>query len=320
LNGFRPPVHYCAAMTVAVLANPTAAKGRAVGLVAALVARLRSAGLDVVLLPSGSRGEALEAAVGAVRDGVGALVAVGGDGTVHLALQAVAGTGVPLGIVPGGTGNDFAARLGIARDPGAAADAIVAGATGGIVAGATGGIVAGATRAVDLARVDGDGGPVWFGAVLAAGFDAVVNEAANRMRFPRGPRRYTVAIVRELLKLAPRRYVMTLDGVRSEFDSVLVAVGNTASYGGGYLITPAADPTDGLLDVVVAQPLGRLTLMRIRPRVRDGSHVGHPLVDSYRATVVTLECPGIVAYADGERILPLPITVTCVPGALTVLG
>lgn len=304
LKGFPPVVHYCAAMTVAVLANPTAAKGRAAALVPGLVARLRAAGVDVVLVPGGSRAEALEAAAGAVRDGVDALVAVGGDGTVHLALQAVAGTGVPLGIVASGTGNDFAVRLGVPLEPGAAVDAIVAGAT----------------RAVDLARVDGEGGSVWFGAVLAAGFDAIVNEAANRLRFPRGPLRYTVAIVAELVKLAPRHYVMTLDGVRSEFDSVLVAVGNTASYGGGYLITPAADPTDGLLDVVVAQPLGRVTFMRIRPRVRDGSHVEHPLVDSYRARVVTLDSPGITAYADGERLLPLPITVTCVPGALRVLG
>jgi len=291
-------------MTIAILANPTAAKGRAAGLATAVVARLRAAGLEVTPLRAGSRAEALEVAAGAVRDGVGALVAVGGDGTVHVALQAVAGTGVPLGIVAAGTGNDFAARLGVPLDAAAAVDAIVAGAT----------------RVVDLARVDGEGGSVWFGAVLAAGFDAIVNEAANRMRFPRGPMRYTVAIVTELVRLAPRHYVMTLDGVRSEFDSVLVAVGNTASYGGGYLITPAADPTDGLLDVVVAQPLGRVTFMRIRPRVRDGSHVEHPLVDSHRARVVTLDSPGITAYADGERLMPLPITVTCVPGALTVLG
>jgi diacylglycerol kinase (ATP) len=293
-------MHYCAAMTVAVLANPTAAKGRSAALVPGLLARWKAAGVDVSVLPAASREQALSSAVRAVKDGVDALVAVGGDGTVHLALQAVAGTGTPLGIVPGGTGNDFATCLALG-DP---LDAFLAGTV----------------RAVDLARVDGAGESVWYGAVLAAGFDAVVNEVANGMRFPKGPQRYNVAIVRELVRLRPRRYVMTLDGERLGFDSVLVAIGNTTSYGGGYRITPAADATDGLLDVVVAQPLSRWTFMRIRPRVRVGTHVEHPLVDSYRARRIELDSPGITAYADGERIMPLPITVTCVPGALTVLG
>ncbi len=109
------------------------------------------------------------------------------------------------------------------EEPAAAADAIVAA------------LGEASTRALDLAECQGVGGErVWFGAVLAAGFDAIVNERANRMRFPRGPQRYDVAIAIELLRLSPRHYTMTLDGVTHEFDSVLVAVGNTASYGGGY--------------------------------------------------------------------------------------
>jgi diacylglycerol kinase (ATP) len=233
---------------------------------------------------------------------------VGGDGTVHRVLQAVAGTQVPLGVIPAGTGNDFAVELGIPPDPLAAADLVAAALRDG------------RTRAVDLARMTtADNQIRWYAAVLAAGFDAIVNELANRMRWPRGPRRYDVAIMLELARLRPRRYTMRLDGEAHEFDGVLVAVGNTASYGGGLRICPGADPTDGLLDVVVGGRLGRPAVVRLKPKLYRGTHLAHPLVTSYRAREVVVETEGIVGYADGERTLPLPVTVTCVPGALRLL-
>jgi diacylglycerol kinase (ATP) len=295
-------------VTVAVLAKP-AGKGRHSALVPAVVTRLGARGHAVRVLDAGTRDEALEACRAAVADGAEALVAVGGDGTVHLGLQAVAGQEVPFGVVPAGTGNDFAAQVGVPADPLAAAER-VAERLGDR-----------ATRALDLALVTGPAGQrIWFCAVLGAGFDAIVNERANRMTFPRGPQRYNVALAAELLRLAPRRYRMTLDGERHEFDSVLVAIGNTPSYGGGYRIVPAADPTDGLLDLVVAAPMGRTTFLRIRPMVYAGTHVTHPLVRTYRARTIELDSDGIVAYADGERACPLPITVTAQPGALRLLG
>ena len=103
------------------------------------------------------------------------------------------------------------------------------------------------------------------------------------------------------------------------FDSVLVAVGNTSSYGGGYKIVPDADPTDGVLDIVVGRPMGRMTFAKIRPKVYQGTHVQSPLVETYRAKTIEIVSDGITAYADGERICPLPITITCVPGALSLL-
>ncbi|WP_432973271.1 diacylglycerol kinase [Dactylosporangium sp. CA-233914] len=294
-------------MNIALLANPAAGKGRRAALLPAVVERLRADGAVVEVLGGDSAGEVRQRAHAAVRDGCGAIVAMGGDGTVHLGLQAVAGTGVPFGIVPAGTGNDFAVRLGLPGSPVAAA---------GVVADA---LRDGRRRAIDLARLEGgDGTSAWFGAVLAAGFDAFVNERANRIRWPRGPQRYNRAIVEELLALKPRRYRMTLDGTATEFDSVLVAVGNTESYGGGFRIVPGADPTDGLLDVVVAEPLGRLTLMRLRPKVLKGTHVYDRRVTTHRAKVVELAGAGVTAYADGERICPLPVTITCVPAALTL--
>ena len=293
---------------VAVLANPTAGRGRHRGLLPRLLDRLGAAGRPVRLLEARSTEEAEAACHAAVTEGVAALVAVGGDGTVHRALQAVAGTTVPFGPVPAGTGNDFALDAGFPADPFAAAHVIAAA------------LLQGRTSPVDLGRMTGADGTVrWYGAVLAAGFDAIVNERANRMRWPRGPRRYDVAILVELARLRPRRYTLRLDGESHELDAVLVAVGNGACYGGRMRICPAADPTDGLLDVVVGGRFDRRTLMRVKPRIYAGTHVEHPLVRSYRARTVELAAEGITTYADGERALDLPVTITAVPGAVRLL-
>jgi diacylglycerol kinase (ATP) len=294
---------------VAVLANPYAGKGRHHGLLSAVLDRLGASGRPVELLTARSAVEAENACRAAVVEGAAAVVAIGGDGTYHLALQAVAATGVPFGAVPAGTGNDLATQLGLPSDPLAAADA------------AAGALRDGRIRAVDLARMTSPGRPPrWFGAVLAAGFDAIVNEKANAMRWPRGRRRYDLAIVLELARLRPRRYTLRLDGVEHTVDAVLVAVGNTPAYGGGMRICPAADPTDGLLDVVVGGAMDRRTLMRLKSRVHLGTHVDHPLVTSYRARTVELSCDAIVGYADGERSYPLPLTITADPGALRLLS
>jgi diacylglycerol kinase (ATP) len=293
---------------IAVLANPRAGRGRHRGLLPAVLERLGAAGRVVRLLPAETALEAEKACHRAVAEGIGALVTVGGDGTVHLALQAVAGTGVGLGVVPAGTGNDFAAGVAVPENPLAAATAVAEA------------LRTGRTHGVDLARMSGaDGEARWFGAVLAAGFDAVVNERANGMRWPGGPRRYDLAIALELARLRPRRYALEVDGADHSFTGVLVAVGNCPSYGGGLRICPAADPADGLLDVVVAQTLGRVALTRLRPRLRRGTHVSDPRVHSYRGREIKIRANDIIAYADGERIGPLPVTVSCIPGALRLL-
>jgi diacylglycerol kinase (ATP) len=292
---------------IAVLANPVAASGRHRGVLPAVLDRLAAAGRPVQLLEARTPVEAQARCHDAVEAGAAALVAMGGDGTVHLALQAVAGTDVPLGAVPTGTGNDFATVAGFPADPVAAAD---------LIADA---VRAGRSRSLDLALLTAPGVRRWYGAVLAAGFDAIVNELANRMRWPRGPRRYDIAIVLELARLRPRRYRLRLDGTALEVDAVLVAVGNGPSYGGGMRICPDADATDGLLDVVVGGRFTRRELMRIKPRVYTGTHVTHPLVSTYRAKTVELWADGVTAYVDGERAAALPLTVAAVPGALRVL-
>ncbi|WP_204290618.1 diacylglycerol kinase [Micromonospora gifhornensis] len=304
-----PDVHPAAVdRPVAVLANPTAGRGRHRRLLPEVLDRLSAGGHPVRVLEAYTRGQAEAACREAVADGAAALVAVGGDGTVHVALQAVAGTRVPFGAVPAGTGNDFAVETGFPADPLTAVDTIATALRDG------------RSRPVDLARITtATGERRWFGAVLAAGFDAIVNERANRMRWPRGPRRYDLAILVELARLRPRRYTLRLDGETHELDAALVAVGNCASYGGGMRICPDADPTDGLLDVVVGGRFNRRMLIREKPNIYHGTHIHHPLVRSYRARTVEIAAPDITTYADGERCLPLPITITATPAALHIL-
>jgi diacylglycerol kinase (ATP) len=300
-----------AGQRVAVLLNPTAGRGRSRDLASSVLAAL---GDEIEVLEAASSGDAIRACRKALAGGATALVAVGGDGTVHAGLQAVAGAPrdgepVPFGIVPAGTGNDFAAELGLPADPITAARGVAEA------------LRTGRRRAVDLAELRGPGGyQCWYGAVLGAGFDAVTNERANAMRWPRGRLRYEIATYIELLRLHGRHYTLTLDGQRHELDAVLVAVGNTASYGGGFHICPAADPADGLLDVVVGLAMSRLTMVRLKSRVYAGTHVQHPKVRTFRARTVEIAAEGIVAYADGERTCPLPVTITAHPGALTLLG
>jgi diacylglycerol kinase (ATP) len=290
---------------VALLANPTAGRGRAGRLIAPATAALRTAGLDVRLLTGGSAAESVRLGTAAVADGATALVALGGDGLVHWALQAVAGTAVPLAIVPAGTGNDMAAVLDVPTDLPALGAALAAGTYSEVDAGL---VVDGA----------GDPGRWWLG-VLCAGFDSAVNERANRMRWPRGPRRYDLAILAELSALRPRPMVLTLDGVARELEVTLVAVGNGPQYGGGKRISPAARMDDGLFDVTVVAPVSRRTLVRLTPALSTGRHVEHPAVEVIRARTVELAAPGLIAYADGERIAPLPVTTRCEPAAVRIV-
>ena len=291
-----------------VMVNPTSGKNTGARIGMEALTLLRAAGADVVDLSALDAAGVLERGRRAVtEDQLDALVVAGGDGMVHLGANICAGTGVPLGIVAAGTGNDIARELGLpVRDAAAAVERILAGRT----------------RAIDAVRLDEEGtGPSrWFVGVLAAGFDAVVNERANGWTWPKGQMRYNLAILRELPIFRPIPYVLTLDGERVETEAMLVAVGNGPAYGGGMRVCPDAAFDDGLLDVLILKRIAIPEFLRVFPRVFKGTHVSHPAVEIRRARRVRLEARGIVSYADGERFAPLPIDLEVVPGALTVLA
>lgn len=285
---------------IAVLTNPTSGKGKGSSVANTVIPRLTDAGFDVRALTGRDADEAGDLARQAVADGVETLVVIGGDGMVHLAAQVLAGSETRLGLVPAGTGNDVARAVGVPRkDPGAAADVIIGGKE----------------RAIDLARI----GHRYYVTVLAAGFDAIVNERANEMTWPKGQMRYNLATLAELRTFSPIPYVLEVDGEQHRFDAMMVAVGNSESFGGGMRITEGAVMDDGILDVVAIMPMSKLELIRTFPKLFSGTHVQHPKYRHFSGRTITVAAPGIVAYADGERIAALPLTVEVVPGALRVL-
>lgn len=290
---------------ITLFVNPTAGRGRGARAARPAARALREAGFGVRTVVGEDAADALARARTAVAEGTGGLVAVGGDGMVSLALQAVAGTDTPLGVVACGTGNDFARVNGLPiRDP-AAAGAVVARA-----------LKEGGPRELDLGRT----GDRWFGTVLASGFDSKVNDRGNRMRWPGGRFRYDVAMLAELAALRPIRYRVTLDDTdEREIEATLIAVGNGSSYGGGMRICADAVMDDGLFDVCVVGPCSRTTLLRVFPRVYRGTHPSHPVVTVHRAARVRLAAEDVTGYADGERIGPLPLTAWTVPKALRLL-
>ncbi len=290
-----------------LIVNPTSGKNTGARIGSEALTLLRAAGADILDLSAADSRSAMEQGRAAVASGaVDRIVVAGGDGMVHLGANLCAGTGVPLGVIAAGTGNDIARELGLpVRDAAKAVERILAGGT----------------RAVDAARhTTPTGEHRWFVGVLAAGFDAVVNERANHWRWPKGPMRYNLAILRELPVFRAIPYVLELDGRRIETEAMLVAVGNGPSYGGGMRVTPDAVFDDGLLDVLLLRRISTPEFLRVFPKVFRGAHTSHPAVEVLRARTVRLEATGIVSYADGERFVPLPMTMEVVPGALTVLA
>ena len=291
---------------VTVLTNPMAGHGNAPHATERAVTRFQELGIDVVAIVGRDGAHARELAAQAVADGTDAFVVVGGDGVIRLALQVLARSDIPLGIVPAGTGNDHAREFRLpTADPAAAVDIIAAGRT----------------ETVDLGLIRGaDGSETWFGTIAATGFDSLVSDRVNRMRWPHGRMRYNLAMVAEISQLRPLPFRLVFDGQREIVaDLTLAAFGNTRSYGGGMLICPNADHSDGLLDVTMVRAGSRTRLIRLFPTVFKGTHINLDEVTTERARTITVESPGINAYADGDYVCPLPVEISAEAAALKVL-
>lgn len=293
-------------MRVGLLVNPDAGRGRGAQVGDRARARLLSDGHEVLELTSTDLPTATARARAAISAGaVDVLAVVGGDGAVHLGANLCAQTEVALAIVAAGAGNDNARELGLPVHEPEAAAALVG---------------AGHTRQVDLGRcVTATGEVRWWLGVLGGGFDSVVTERAARMRWPRGPMRYNVALVRELPTFRPIPYAVTVDDTLVRTEAMLVAVANGPAFGGGMRVCPDASFDDGLFDVLILHGISVLEFVRVFPRVYRGSHVDHPRVQILRGRSVRLEAEGIVSQADGERFEPLPLDLELVPRALTVV-
>ncbi len=223
------------------------------------------------------------------------VIAVGGDGLVHLVLQVCVPAHLPFAIIPAGTGNDFVRTLGWSLDN---------------VEGILDRVLSTKPTSIDLGNVDSE----WFAAILSTGFDSVVNERANSLSWPKGPARYNIAIALELTRFKPISYEIICDGTLISTKAMLVAIGNGKSYGGGMLVCPQAQLHDGLFDIMILEPVSKVEFLKVFPKVYSGSHLSHPSVKTLRAKKVSISASA-VAYADGERIGPAPISAECVAGA-----
>lgn len=286
---------------IALVVNPTSGKGLGARVAPIVRGRLEAAGLIVDEYRTTCAEDVGRISADVIASGADAVALIGGDGTIHLGAQVLAKSGMPFGVIPAGTGNDFARGIGVPlKDPAKAADLIVAGNT----------------RTVDLAVAKDE----YITTVVAGGFDSLVNKRANAMSWPKGNSRYTVATLAELRTFKPLEYVVTVDDEVIETKAMLVAVGTGPSYGGGLQICAGAEIDDGLLDITIIPPISRLTLLQMFPKLAKGTHVTDPRLRMLRGRTVRIDSPGITAYADGEPLGLLPVDITIAPGALTVFA
>lgn len=297
-----------------MVVNPTAGHGRARTDGERVHDALRSRGLEVLDLTGEDAAHAL-ARVRSALDRLDALIAVGGDGMAHLGVNAIAGTGIPLGLVPAGSGNDLARCLGLpVGDIPAAVDVVIT-------------ALDNEPRRIDAIATTFPGAPSlvpeWTACVVSAGIDAAVNERANTYRWPRGHGRYVRGVLAELAGFRPYDYRLIIDGQEQTQSGTLVALANAPSFGGGLKIAPGAAMDDGLMNVVIADALTRRQILALFPRLYAGTHLSHPAVRVVQARVVTIEpgeIPPPTPFGDGEELPPLPLTARVVPRAVPWLA
>ncbi len=229
------------------------------------------------------------------------VIAIGGDGLVNLCLQYLARSGITLGVIPAGTGNDFARAVGV---NGLSVNKIFDLYTKSDPA------------EIDLGLVKSQSSERWFVQVLSTGFDAEVNSRANKIRWPKGKSKYTIATVRTLARFRPITYEIEMDGHKFSQSAMLFTIANGETYGGGMRICPGASNSDGIFELLLVRPVSRFVLLTIFPKVFKGNHIPHQKIDTYQAKEVKISA-STSSYADGEYVANLPITVTNVGNALS---
>ncbi len=306
---------------IRIIANPVAGGGKALSDASRLARVCADAGIPTHVHVAASRDDTVRTARDAAH--LGLVVACGGDGTVHDCLNGVmsAGLALPrLAIWPAGTGNDIGRGLESAGgrtpetrehdfSPEDFAAAVLDESFLRVDVGS-------AITANDSSVMES---PSYFLGVLSCGFDSDVNERANAMPARVGKARYLLGVARELPSFRPRWYAIDSDGADSSMAGMVLAIGNGPAYGSGMMICPAADMTDGLLDVTLVTDTPKRTFVSVLPRVYTGRHIDHPSVVSWRARRLRIDAPDSLVYADGERLGPLPAVVEIHPGALEVL-
>jgi len=277
---------------IKVILNPVAGRGRGAKLEPEVCRLLKAEGLDFDLVRTARPWHAAELAEQAVSDGFEIIVAVGGDGTTHEVvngLMAASGDGIAgtLGIIPVGSGSDFAHAVGVPPD----------------LRGACHRLAHGQTRVVDVARVTMPGrASRYFDNTLGIGFDGVVTVETRKVKRLRGIALY-LSVVLKTIFLYYKAPLVTIeyDGEKLVLPALMICVANGPREGGGFLVAPQAQPDDGLFDLCIAGQVSRLTMLALIPRFMKGTHVSHKQITMARARRVIISSPdNLVAHADGE--------------------
>ncbi len=283
-----------------IIANPTSGQGKGLRILAEALDYLDAQRLQYRVIASNSLEKSLEELRKSDYSDFERLLIIGGDGMMHYTINALFSDSkkidIAVGLIPAGTGNDFARalRLNLKR-PVKNIDQYMSSTP----------------DRFDLGLVNNR----LFGAICSTGFDSIVNERANKMSWPKGRRKYDIAMLQELPRFKAREYEIEIDGRKFDTEAMLIAVANGPSYGGGMKVCPQANLRDGLLDVMILHPVPKGEFLRIFPSVYSGSHINHPEVEIIRGRTIAI-AGDAVTYADGERISPAPVTITTHEGAL----
>jgi YegS/Rv2252/BmrU family lipid kinase len=287
-------------MPLTLLVNPASAGGKTLKLLPAVEQALDARRADFRVQRTKGLEHGAEQALLAIEAGEVPVV-MSGDGLLGAVGGAMAGSETPLGIVPGGRGNDLARVLGVPTDPEQAVATLFAGHS----------------RRIDVGEANGKR----FLCIASCGFDSDANRIANEAKFVRGNLVYFYAAMRALAAWKPATFTLELDGEPVVSVGYSVAVANSKAYGGGMFIAPDADLTDGRFDVVLTGSYGKLRALLNMPKVFKGSHVELDEVRVLRASEVRVSADREFAlYADGEHLTDLPVTLRVLSRALRVIA
>jgi len=286
-------------MPLALLVNPSSAGGRALKLLPRVEQALDAARVVFRVQQTRNLEQGVDQALSAIEAGEVPVV-MSGDGLVGAVGGAMAGSDTPLGIIPGGRGNDLARVLGIPDDPEGAVEVLLGGHS----------------RRIDVGEANGKR----FLGIVSVGFDSEANRLANETSFLRGNLVYAYAAIRTLLGWKPARFTIKIGEEQRAVRGYSVSVANSRAFGGGMYIAPDAELDDGEFDVVSVAAVGKLRFVGNLPKVFKGTHVDEDEVQVLRVRRLELSASRpFPVYADGEHLTDLPASLRVLPGALSVL-
>jgi YegS/Rv2252/BmrU family lipid kinase len=286
-------------MPLTLLVNPHSAHGRTLKLLPKVEQELDARRIPFRVERTRGIEDGVDRALRAV-EAAEVPVVVSGDGLLGAIGGAMAGSDTPLGIIPGGRGNDLARVLGIPDDP---AEAVAV-------------LAAGESRRIDVGEANGKR----FLGIVSVGFDSECNRLANEVRFLRSNLVYVYSLFRTLVGWKPARFTIAIGNERRRISGYSISVANNSTFGGGMRIAPSAELDDGLFDIVAVGEVGKLRFVSNLPKVFKGTHVDDDEVSVFRAPRLELTASRpFPVYADGEHLTDLPVSLRMFPRALGVI-